>query len=182
MSLQLINRHVLQVTYVAAWDEITFHVTIYLLEKETILNDRTFKRSLPLPLYGFSVMPYNDVHKPTQRRVVMFVQAVVYPTWKGFLLENILLLLQKQVASLCFDVIPSVFMDYKFSWRTNFYSVFTKKLLLQQSDKIYDIKFGLTQFRKVIIIQMYHSFQFPHWFQIFPLWFNFFTLGPSCVQ
>lgn len=141
MSLQLINRHVLYVTYEAAWDEITFHVTIYLLEKETILNDETFKRSLPLPLYGFFVMPYNDVHKPTLRRVFMFVQAVVYPTWKGFLLDNILLLLLKQVASLCFDFILSVFIDCKFSWRTNFYSVFTKKLLLQQSDKIYDKSF-----------------------------------------
>lgn len=144
----------------AAWDEITFHVKIYLLEKETILNDRTFKRSLPLPLYGFSVTPYNDVHKPTQRRLFMFVQAVVYPTWKGFLLDNMLLLLPKQVASLFFDVILSVFMDYKFSWRTNFYSVFTKKLLLQQFDKIYDTKFGFTQFRKVVIIQMYHSSQY----------------------
>lgn len=147
MSLQLINRHVLYVTYVAAWDEITFHLTIYLLEKETILNDQTFKRSLPLPLYSFSVIPYNDVHKPTQRRVFMFVQAVVYPTWKGFLLDNILLLLLKQVASLCFDVILSVFMDYKFAWKTNFYSVLTKKLLLQQSDKIYDKKFGLISAR-----------------------------------
>lgn len=181
MSLQLINRHVLYVTYVAAWNEITFYVTIYLLEKETILNDRTFKRSLPLPLYGFSVMPYNDVHKPTQRRVFMFVQAVVYPTRKGFLLDNIFLLLQKQMASLCLDVILSVFMDSKFSWRTNLYSVFTKKLQLQQSDKIYE---------QILIYSVQKGYNhtnvsfipIPSLVPNFPIMDQFFTLGPCCVQ